>query len=241
MTQGQAVVKYLDLQRQELLPTKTLQGEVGTVIEYEIPQIEGYLYFSKLELDVEADQQPVFIADQVQEIELRYQTVEQFQEMVHVSKLRTRKMSNKLEVLGELGDSVPVVDENNHPLLGTTAWSKMYLNYLRQKQVGDTTLYNIGSDQWLRAGDVKLRPEIEEDYGPSEQQISATATVNIPDNMQVTLWQIDENQLVANHLPEQLLDNGTELQIDRQIQVGQDLFYHIVDSAWIKANRVVLK
>ncbi|UQS81954.1 hypothetical protein MOO45_07135 [Bombilactobacillus folatiphilus] len=240
MAQGQAVVQYLDAQMNELLPAEQLIGTVGSAIEYKIPQIDGYVYFMKIERTAEEGQPLLFTEDQVQQIELRYQTKAQYQEMVAWSDQQT-KDHDRLRIRGQAGQEIPIVNAMNQPQ-SDTLMSGLYLQFYQQKKLSQTTLYNVGVDQWVRAEDVQfdLEQNNDDSYGPLTTAIAATAQVSIPEGTQVALWQIDQQNLTAQKLLDQLLDNGSQITIDRQIQVNQDLFYHIVDSQWIKAKRVNL-
>ena len=82
MVQAQATICYINMQLEQLRPDITMTGEVGSPVEYEIPEIEGYSFSTEMVVGLDDDEVPTFVkkysrvlyqADRAVRIELRYQ------------------------------------------------------------------------------------------------------------------------------------------------------------------------
>ncbi|RHW47838.1 hypothetical protein DS832_03505 [Bombilactobacillus bombi] len=252
MEKAQAIIHYMDMQMNLLRPEKTLTGQDGELIEYEIPELPGYRFTTELVIGIEDDEMPTFVQPQTEikyqanhpiTIELRYQKLPTAQPKRADAKQWVAQADHKFLVKSQQ-ETIPVFDDDCKIMEQNVLQPNTFGTYTQQKEVGDETYYQIAPHQWVRSSDVVIvenRPKNKQSELWQMAPIDFTAVVKIPDNMQVVLWQINPQTLAQNKLDAHVVDNGTELKIDSKIMIAGELFYHIVNGNWIRSKYVTRK
>lgn len=249
MVQAQATICYINMQLEQLRPDITMTGEVGSPIDYKIPDIEGYSFSTEMVVGLDDDEVPTFVkkysrvlyqANRAVRIELRYQKLAAPQPKRADAKQWVAQSDHKFLVKSQQ-ETVPVFDDEQEVIENNVLQPNTFGTYTQQKEVSGKTYYQIAPHQWVQADDVVLVEDNPKTKQPELWQMTPVdfaAVVKIPANMQVVLWQINPQTLAQNKLTAHLLDNGTELKIDGKILIAGELFYHIANDNWIKAKYV---
>ncbi|MBA1434297.1 hypothetical protein [Bombilactobacillus bombi] len=249
MKEAQAIINYIDMQMQPIRPQKLLTGEVGQPVKFDIPKISGYRYAVQMITGLNDEQIPTFVepntvikyqADRTLQFELRYQKLPTPQPKRADAKQWVAQADHKFLVKSQQ-ETIPVFGDDQQQLLQTVLQPNTFGTYTQQKEVDGQVYYLIAPHQWVRASDVVLVDDKAKVKQPKLWQVTPvdyTVIVKIPDNMQAVLWQIDSQSLAQTKLESHLVDNGTKLKIDAEILIAGEIFYHIVNSNWIKAKYV---